>query len=247
MDSKQLSKFLSITFLTTWGSWIGLALLSQYKIISFSSVAGQILFMIGGFGPTFAAVYVLPGKPKVKSVLNFVFSRQRKNSIYFIIFCILYILVVSLASMELRADVQVFTIPIILVIATFIGGGNEELGWRGIMQPVLEKKFAFPVATLITGTVWSLWHVPLWFIDGTPQQDLSFAVYFMNAIFLSFWLATIYKKTGYLFYCCIFHGLFNTLFSILVVDSNPILGYGYFFLLVISILFHYKKQKSVNW
>lgn len=61
--------------------------------------------------------------------------------------------------------------PLAIAAITFIlmalfFGGNEEIGWRGTMQLVLEKRFAFPVATLIVGAVWMCWHLPLWFIPG---------------------------------------------------------------------------------
>ena len=68
------------------------------------------------------------------------------------------------------------------------------MGWRGIMQPELEKKFSFPIATLITGCVWMLWHIPLWFVVGASQQNMNFAHYAIYGLILSVWLATIRKK-----------------------------------------------------
>ncbi len=41
--------------------------------------------------------------------------------------------------MELNPKLPLYGIPIIFFVCTFFGGGNEELGWRGTMQPILEK------------------------------------------------------------------------------------------------------------
>ena len=68
-------------------------------------------------------------------------------------------------------------------------GGEEELGWRGIMQPILEKLLPFPVATVITGTVWGIWHIPLWFVEGSSQQNMAFPFFLvLLALILSLFL-----------------------------------------------------------
>ena len=51
------------------------------------------------------------------------------------------------------------------------GGGNEEVGWRMILQPELEKKFNFHIATIFTAIIWWLWHLPIFFIKGTANAD----------------------------------------------------------------------------
>ena len=66
--------------------------------------------------------------------------------------------------------------PLGWTFVTFAGGGNEELGWRGLLQPALEKKFSFPLATVITALVWVAWHLPLWLIPGTSQSQISYTI-----------------------------------------------------------------------
>ena len=45
--------------------------------------------------------------------------------------------------------------------AAFQGkGGTEEPGWRGLMQPELQKRFSPLVVALIVSGFWSLWHLP---------------------------------------------------------------------------------------
>jgi len=55
-----------------------------------------------------------------------------------------------------------------------VGGGMEETGWRGMLQPALEEKMNFILATLITGVIWGVWHLPLFLISKTTQYQMSF-------------------------------------------------------------------------
>lgn len=242
MENQKLKKYLIRTFAISWISWIILALLVKNNILTFSSIIGTILFMIGGFAPTISAIS-LQERKSFKSIMNFIFSNKKKSIIYLLLFCLLEILTIGLSSMELNPELPLYVIPIIFLMCTFIGGGNEELGWRGTMQPILEKKMVFPIATLITGIVWSIWHLPLWFIDGTTQQNTSFLLFSIYAIFLSYWLACVYKKTNCVFYCAILHGLSNLLMSIFVIKVNWILVLGLIIMDIIAILLWYKKEK----
>ena len=57
--------------------------------------------------------------------------------------------------------------PLYMLILAFpimlIGGGMEEAGWRYITFPELDKKFGFAVSAAITGVIWAIWHLPLFF------------------------------------------------------------------------------------
>lgn len=35
---------------------------------------------------------------------------------------------------------------------------GEEIGWRGFLFPRLRSRFSFPVASLLSGLIWSVWH-----------------------------------------------------------------------------------------
>ncbi len=235
MENQKLKKYLIRTFAISWIIWLILALLVKNNILIFSSIIGTILFTIGDFAPTISAISLLD-KKSFKSIMNFIFSNKKKSIIYLLLFCFLETLTIGLSSMELNPELPLYVIPIIFLVCTFFGGGNEELGWRGTMQPILEKKIAFPIATLITGIVWSIWHLPLWFIDGTNQQNIPFLLFSIYAIFLSFWLACVYKKTNCVFYCAILHGLNNLLMSIFVIKVNCFLLLGLIIMDLIAIL-----------
>lgn len=243
MGNTKLIKYLTRTFTISWISWLILAFLVKNNILTFSSIIGTILFMVGGFAPTISAIS-LQEKISFKFILNFIFFSKRKSISYLFLFCLLEILIIGVSSMELNPEIPFYSFPIIFLVCTFVGGGNEELGWRGTMQPILEKKTAFPISALITGIVWSIWHLPLWFIDGTTQQNIPFLLFSIFAIFLSFWLACVYKKTNCVFYCAILHGLSNLLMSIFVIKVNLILALGLIIMDIFAIALWYKEEKT---
>ena len=244
MNKKKLITYLIITFAITYTCWWGLALLTNLNIVDSSQGIFTLIHVIGGFGPTIAAILVLPNKSP-KATLKFVFSGRKNSFWYLLLFCAMQGLIIGISSRELNPAIPWFAAPIVMLSATIVGGGNEELGWRGIMQPELEKKLPFPIATSITGCVWMAWHIPLWFVEGTSQQGMNFGLYCIYGLILSFWLATIYKKTNSVFCCVVFHGFSNLMLSLFVIKVNWILTVGLIVSLAFSIWLYY-QNKSVR-
>lgn len=243
MNKNKLITYLIITFAITYTCWWGLALLTNLNIVNSSQGIFTLIHVVGGFGPTIAAIMVLP-KRSPKEILRFVFSCKKNSFWYLLLFCTIQALVIGISSMETNPAIPWFVTPIVMLSATFLGGGNEELGWRGIMQPELEKKFPFPIAALMTGCVWMAWHIPLWFVVGTSQQNMNFGLYCIYGLILSFWLATIYKKTKSVFFCSVFHGFANLMISFFVIKINWILVVGLVAALVFSIWLYYREPKK---
>jgi hypothetical protein len=57
----------------------------------------------------------------------------------------------------------------------FLGGSfGEEFGWRGYALPRLLDGWSALGASLILGAFWVVWHLPLFFIPGSPQAQMPF-------------------------------------------------------------------------
>lgn len=94
-------------------------------------------------------------------------------------------------------------------------GALEEPGWRGYAQEGLQRRLPVVVAGLVIGVFWALWHLPLFFIEGTYQQGLGVG----TAAFWGFNLAIIagsplyawlYNASGrVVFAAALYHGLGN--------------------------------------
>lgn len=232
----KLKKYLISTFLITWALWWSDAILVKFTSMRESDILPMILFTVGGFGPTIAAFICFDGKRDKKNIFRFLFGCTKKSMLFLLLFILLEVAVFGLSSMELNSAISPSLIPIILLQAIFIYGGNEELGWRGIMQPFLQSKMSYPIATLIVGVIWSLWHIPLWFIEGNSHQGSSFFVFAVLAVLLCFWLSAIINCGGSVFWCMILHGATNTLLSVFVIKVNALLVIGLVVLTALSVV-----------
>jgi len=61
-------------------------------------------------------------------------------------------------------------VPVLLLLllaATF-----EELGWRGYAFDSLESRYTYFTASIIFSVLWSLWHLPLSFVQDSYQSEI---------------------------------------------------------------------------
>jgi membrane protease YdiL (CAAX protease family) len=79
----------------------------------------------------------------------------------------------ALGGPEFELDPASFGDPVTLslfLLFTLISGPlAEELGWRGLLLPDLLGRHSAVKATLLVGLIWVVWHLPLFYIEGTPQ------------------------------------------------------------------------------
>ena len=106
------------------------------------------------------------------------------------------------------------------VFSGLLSGTGEEIGWRGLLFPELKKLFSFNQATLITGAVWTLWHLPLilfadYITPGIPRwygaimftlivTGLNFAFSWLRKSSGSFWPAAVLHASHNLFIQTVF-------------------------------------------
>ena len=99
-------------------------------------------------------------------------------------------------------------------------GGLEELGWRNILQPELEEKFSFGIASVLTSLIWAIWHLPLFFIAGTSQSGMNFGLFTVMIFGMSFALASIYYVSKSIWLCILFHTIINAFSSIWIINED---------------------------
>ncbi|WP_424005519.1 CPBP family intramembrane glutamic endopeptidase (plasmid) [Haloarcula salina] len=82
---------------------------------------------------------------------------------------------------------------------TVWGGGQEDLGWRGFMLPILQDSYSALTSSAIVGIVWAGWHLPL-FLNATTthggwplSQQLLWMVSILAGSILWTWM---YNSTG---------------------------------------------------
>jgi uncharacterized protein len=88
-----------------------------------------------------------------------------------------------------------YTILPALAIALFLGP-IEELGWRGLALPLVQRRVAPLWAGLLIGVVWGLWHLPAFLLSGTPQSAWSFAPYLVGVVAISVIVTAMFNAAG---------------------------------------------------
>ena len=223
---KRLAKYLIITFAITYICWWSVAALVAYTSLSYGDALPTIIYIIGNFGPAVSALLCIERKNYLHSLKAFLFSYKKRGIWFFLLFVALITLTLGLSSMEWNSQMSAPNFIVTLLGSTFVYGGEEELGWRGIMHPALSEKISFPLASLACGLTWALWHLPLWFIEGHPNQSMPFWLQATLGIFLCFWLGAIYERSGSIPLCMLFHALVNVMMSSFVLKLNFVLVAG---------------------
>ena len=60
-------------------------------------------------------------------------------------------------------------VPVFFFVLVLGGPLGEEPGWRGLLLPTLAERSTFPVAGIVVGIVWAIWHLPLFLIPARPK------------------------------------------------------------------------------
>lgn len=180
----------------------------------------MILFSLGGLGPLFSTFILKYKLKKRRGLILFIkqiFKLKLSLFWYFWIFIVpVFLFAIPWLKYNLSSgyNIQLFGNEILVLFSlipmNILFGGLEEVGWRGFLLPQLLKYYSIFSATLITSIIWSLWHLPLWFIVSSPQQNMNPVFFIIIGLSFSFLLSTVYTETKSIFLCIILHSIFNS-------------------------------------
>jgi len=94
-------------------------------------------------------------------------------------------------------------------------GFGEELGWRGYLTPKLEELMPTPLAIVVTGIIWALWHGPLLAYGYDFGRDYDFFPYggfiamIVMCIALSAFLTWLTKRTDSVYPAALCHMVYD--------------------------------------
>lgn len=82
------------------------------------------------------------------------------------------------------------------LLTTLLIGPVEEFGWRGLALPLMQRRLAPFWAGWWLGVIWAVWHVPAFFLSGTPQSNWSLPGFFVGCVALSLILTPMFNAAG---------------------------------------------------
>jgi len=241
--NKNIKAYLGYTFVLSW-ILLGIAAIGR---INQQTPLGILLTIPAGLAPGTFGILV---KKRYSTIEDFkLFIRNiinpRHNVFWYIIVIILSFTFLFLPTVLFGGTKKLpIYMAIIFFIPMIIGGGLEEIGWRGLLQPELQKKYSVVISTLIVGVIWGAWHIPFFKVPGTNQSSMNYLWFFVFAIALSFSLSAIFNATKSIFLCIIFHALINSFWSVYVPDSSKIISA--FCMLAFSIIVSFVITKVAN-
>lgn len=205
MKLRTLVPFLAITFGITWGL-VCLLILFQSKI---EAVFGELsaknpLFILAVYAPAIAAfVLVLwhSGLTGFRRYLSRLFLWKVHWGWYAYLIVVIPLLFYMGAALKgtLFDDPFPFTSWQQLLMAMgfmLVLGPVEEFGWRGVALPLLQQHFAPIWASLILGVIWGVWHLPAFYLSGTPQSAWSFFPFFIGSVALCVIVTPMFNASG---------------------------------------------------
>jgi uncharacterized protein len=217
-------------------SWLGMisAVLASRGIAPFYRPYFLVLSIFFAIGPALAAVIVSQvahGKTGVRDLLKGL-TRWRVGVVWYIVAVLSPVLLLTVAQVVTKLLGLTVTIPVPQVNLSpyvifsfgvnFLGNTCEEIGWRGFALPRLQKRHNALIATLIVGTLWALWHLPLIFLAG-PMSEYPF-LWFISIVTDAFMYTWIYNSTkGSILLVALFHGSLN-IFGAFIPGVSPVVN-----------------------
>ena len=215
----QLVAFFALAFAFSWAAW-------AVPALGYRDGIGAVLFIAGTFGPLAAAATVtrLAGD-SVRAWLKGLFVWRvplRWYAFAFalpIAFAALVTVEFALAGEQLDWSVLderlVVYVPSLFFVS-LAGGGNEEPGWRGFALPRLQERMTPVVATLLLGTLWASWHLPVLFAAEDADHGLAtwgvlalVALTLASIVGYAFAYTFLVNKTGSVLLAIAMHASFN--------------------------------------
>ncbi|MBI5963205.1 MAG: CPBP family intramembrane metalloprotease [Chloroflexi bacterium] len=232
IKQKPFLFFLLFTFVFSW-------------ITGFSSVIvpGKFegLAFLSGFGPAVGALIVVgivEGSDGIKKLIQSLFQWKIRIVWYFVVLLgpaltmAIAVLFYNMFAREGSApnfNGRLSDLPqhILIIGAVFLftmfGIWGEEIGWRGFALPKLQKAYHPVLASLILGAIWAIWHLPLFFTEGSPQAQMGMPYFFFATLGYSILYSWIYNGTKEsLFMIWLLHSANNATVSYTMLFFEPL-------------------------
>lgn len=213
--------FILITFGITWSCAVFMAYQPWF---SHKTTLGMVILVFADFlksASPLLAVLVLWRKPLFTNRQFFSFllgQKTRKLPYAIVLFLFIFQFLTFFLFGTSNGSVSITTFLLTLFGQILFGGGMEEGGWRGYLQPAFEKKVNIISSVILVGLVWAAWHLPYFFLPGTFASGSNFLMYTVTTTATAFTLTAIYKLTGNILLCTLFHGWQNTI--VMTISPN---------------------------
>lgn len=213
--------FFVLAYLFTWAFWVPAGFVAENF--------GAVLMLIGLFAPAVVStVFVLASKSdllkkdlKIKLIglykvkwLNVLLAVLQFAGIVACSILLSLLFGQPLSQFSFTEDFSFTGVGIAGAFLTVtVASIIEEVGWKGYCEDSIGAYMNWFWESMIFGTVWSLWHLPLLFIPGTYQAGLMVSPlyvvnFFVSGIPLGFIITWVYLASDRSILACMIYHLF---------------------------------------
>jgi uncharacterized protein len=175
-----LVRYSLVTFGWTWTIW--------WFAVFAGRTSGEmplpLLFALGGLGPVVGAGFVIRGADQRyrREFLQRLWDPRRISGFWWLALAAVAIIPALagylVAAAVGRPPVEESTLTMgtgaFILCFAFAAGAVEEPGWRGVALDWLQTRTSSVVTATLIGVLWAVWHLPLFFMEGTYQHGLGF-------------------------------------------------------------------------
>lgn len=215
IPSSAIFAFVGLTFLISWGL-IGLYIfLPEIASSTFGAISGSHpLFFLATWSPAISAflvVFFFSGLAGIRLFLSRLLLWRCPTG--WLAFILIVVPLVYMAGSLIKGGPVLAPLPpegigaviSVLFMMMFLGP-VEEFGWRGVLQPLLQRHMAPIWAGLLIGTLWGIWHLPAFFLSGTVFATWNFLPFFVGNVVLAVLVTPIFNSArGSLLWPMLFH------------------------------------------
>jgi len=215
MPTRAIVPFLIMTFVITWGI-IGFYVLAPSAAVAwFGEISGtHPLFFLATWAPAISAFTLVAAYGGMAGLKGFL-SRLTlwRISAPWIAFVLIGIPLVFMAGSLIKGGPLLAPLPpqgvgsvVMIMFMMLFLGPVEEFGWRGVLQPLLQRRIAPIWAGVLIGAIWGLWHLPAFFLSGMVFAGWSFLPFFVGNVTLAVLVTPIFNSArGSLLWPMLFH------------------------------------------
>jgi uncharacterized protein len=241
----RLPGYFVLTFAWSWACWgLSPAIKPQLPWLA------TLLMFAGSFGPSLAAVVVVASTRKGVGLRAWLARclRWRIGWVWWAFALLLPLALMSIAAgLHIALGGAIATSPasghllmtlVNLPLIMLLGGPlGEEFGWRGYALPVLQERWGWRTASLGLGLVWGVWHLPLFFIEGTSQAHIPLALFLLSVVAMSVLFAWLVQRTaGSVVAALVLHTAINFWPTVVPVLPNEASYRAYAFVVAMLVL-----------
>jgi len=127
---------------------------------------------------------------------------------------------------EIPDNIAIIISLVVTFPMCFITALGEEVGWRGLMYPVMQRIWGWKKAIILSGFIWMVWHLPL-VIAGLylPDTVIAFRIpaFIVEVLAINVIITWIRMKSYSVWSAILFHAIHNYFDQIILqtLTKNP--------------------------